>query len=43
MLVGKILDKVNEELEFDDFEELMHKKQTNTSIINDNYYLPEEL
>lgn len=43
MLVGKILDKVNEELEFDDFEDLMHKKQTDTSIINDNYYLPEEL
>ena len=43
MLVGKILDKVNGELEFDDFEELMHKKQTDTSIINDNYFIADEL
>ena len=31
------------ELEIDDFEELMHKKQTENDIITDNYFLPEEL
>lgn len=43
LLAQKILDKTNKELEYDDFEELMHKKQTDTAVINDNYYLPEEL
>lgn len=43
MLAQKILNKTNKELEYDDFEEVMHKKQTDTSIINDNYFINEEL
>ena len=43
MLAQKILDKTNKELEYDDFEEVMHKKQTDASIINDNYFINEEL
>lgn len=39
----KILAKAQMEMETDDFEELMTKKQTDTSTINDNYFLPEEL
>ena len=30
-------------MDIDDFEELMTKKQTDNTIINDQYYLPEEL
>lgn len=43
ILAQKILDKTNQELEYDDFEELMHKKQTDTTIINDNYFIADEL
>jgi hypothetical protein len=43
LLAQKILMKVEEEIEVDDFEELMKKKQTDTTIINDEYYKPEEL
>ena len=43
LLVQKILMKVEEEIESDDFEELMKKKQTNASLLNDEYYKPEEL
>ena len=42
-LISKILNKVDEELNSVDFEELMLKKQTDSSIINDAYYMPEEL
>ena len=42
-LSQKILTKAYNDFESDDFEELMHKKQTDTSIINDAYFLPEEL
>ena len=42
-LAKKIILKAQNELEADDFEELMHKKQTDTTIINDGYFLPEEL
>lgn len=42
-LAQKIIFKAKNELEADDFEELMHKKQTDTTIINDAYFLPEEL
>ena len=41
--IEKILNKVNDELSYDDFDELMLKKQTDTSIISDQYYLPDEL
>ena len=41
--IEKILNKVNDELSYDDFDELMLKKQTDTSIISDQYYLPNEL
>lgn len=39
----KIMDKVQMELDADDFDEIMSKKQTDVSIISDNYFLPEEL
>ena len=42
-IAQKILQKAYSELEIDDFEELMHKKQTENDIITDNYFLPEEL
>lgn len=42
-VANKILNKAHSELEVDDFEELMAKKQTDTSILNDNYFSPEEL
>ena len=42
-LIRKILNKVDEELNSADFEELMLKKQTDSSIINDAYYMPEDL
>jgi hypothetical protein len=42
-ITQKILNKAYSELEIDDFEELMHKKQTENDIITDNYFLPEEL
>lgn len=43
MLSDKILNKAYKELEADDFDELMRKKQTDTTIINDAYFMPEEL
>lgn len=42
-MVEKILMKAEEEYEADDFEKLMQKKQTDSSIINDQYFKPEEL
>ena len=42
-IANKILEKMNSELEADDFDELMLKKQTDTNILNDNYFLPDEL
>ena len=42
-MVEKILMKAEEEYEADDFEKLMSKKQTDTSIISDQYFRPEEL
>lgn len=42
-IARKILNKTHLELEADDFEELMLKKQTETSVLSDNYFLPEEL
>ena len=41
-IANKILEKMNSELEADDFDELMLKKQTDNTLIND-YYKPEEL
>jgi hypothetical protein len=35
--------KVEAEYDADDFVELMTKKQTDTTIINDQYFKPEEL
>lgn len=43
VIAQKMLNKAYSELEIDDFEELMHKKQTENDIITDNYFLPEEL
>ena len=43
IIAQKILNKAYSELDADDFEELMSKKQTETDIIADNYFLPEEL
>lgn len=43
LLAQMILMKAEEENEMDSFEELMSKKQTDTTIINDEYYIPEEL
>jgi hypothetical protein len=43
IIAQKILNKAYSELDVDDFEELMSKKQTETDIIADNYFLPEEL
>lgn len=42
-IAQKILQKAYSDIEADDFEELMQKKQTETDIIADNYFLPEEL
>lgn len=42
-MVQKILMKAEGEFEADDFEKLMQKKQTDTSIISDQYFKPEEL
>jgi hypothetical protein len=42
-IANKILEKMNSELEADDFDELMLKKQTDVSVLSDNYFLPEEL
>lgn len=42
-LAKKIMKKVETELEIDDFEETMHKKQIETSLINDNLFKSEEL
>lgn len=42
-IAQKILQKAYSDIEADDFEELMKKKQTETDIIADNYFLPEEL
>lgn len=42
-IAQKILQKAYSDIEADDFEELMKKKQTETDIITDNYFLPEEL
>ena len=43
MLSDKILNKAYKELEADEFDELMRKKQTETSIISDDYFRAEEL
>ena len=43
VIASKILQKAKSELESDDFDELMKKKQTEVNIVNDNYFLPEEL
>lgn len=42
-MVEKILMKAEAEYEADDFEKLMQKKQTDSSIISDQYFKPEEL
>lgn len=42
-VVQKILMKAHEEFEADDFDKLMAKKQTDNSIITDEYFKPEEL
>ena len=34
---------LDEEKKEDEFEELMKKKQTDTTLINDEYFIPEEL
>ena len=41
-MVQKILMKTQEEFEADDFDKLMAKKQTDTSIINDEYFRPDD-
>ena len=41
-MVQKILMKTQEEFEADDFDKLMTKKQTDTSIINDEYFRPDD-
>jgi hypothetical protein len=41
-IAQKILQKAYSELEIDDFEELMKKKQTDSSIINDNYFKADD-
>ena len=43
IIINKILDKIYNELESDDFDELMAKKQTETNIITDEYFMPEDL
>ena len=43
MFSQKIMMKAQENNESDDFEELMLKKQTDTSIISDGYFSPHEL
>lgn len=42
-IATKILNKTHSELEIDDFNELMLKKQTDVSVLSDDYFLPEEL
>lgn len=42
-IIEKIMEKVEEDLNADNFDELMAKKQTETSLIQDQYFLPEEL
>lgn len=42
-LANKILSKAYDEINADEFDELMVKKQADTSLINDNYFKPEEL
>lgn len=42
-IAHKILIKAEDEYEADDFDDLMKKKQTDSSIINDQYFLPNEL
>jgi hypothetical protein len=42
-IAQKILTKAYNEIESDEFDELMAKKQTNTTIISDEYFLPEDL
>jgi hypothetical protein len=42
-IAAKILDKAHSEIGASDFEEFMLKKQTDVSIINDDYFKPEEL
>lgn len=41
-MVQKILMKAQEEFEADDFDKLMAKKQTDSSIINDNYFKADD-
>lgn len=41
-IAQKILQKAYSELEIDDFEELMKKKQTDSTIINDNYFKADD-
>ena len=43
MFSQKIMMKAQENNETDDFEELMLKRQTDTSIISDGYFSPQEL
>lgn len=42
-IIEKIMEKVEEDLNADNFDEVMAKKQTETSLIQDQYFLPEEL
>lgn len=43
ILANKLIEKAQEEIDGDNFDELMKKKQTDTTIITDGYFLPEEL
>jgi hypothetical protein len=43
MLAKKILEKAKKEIEHDDFEELMIKKQTDKNLLSDEYYMENEL
>jgi hypothetical protein len=42
-LVNKILSKAQKEFNENEFNELMHRKQTDSNLINDSYFLAEEL
>lgn len=42
-MANKILSKTYHEIESDEFDEIMVKKQTDNTIITDEYFLPEEL
>ena len=42
-IIEKLLNKVEEDFQSDDFDELMIKKQTENNLIKDEYFLPEEL